>query len=282
MFLGPPKKTTPPTKKKKKTLTPEEHAAQTARLTSALAPWLEKHGVPYWRPIVDDTATAEEHGHSWFGGGALLADDVAWPDCAQCKKPMHHFLQLDLSTLPDGASPQKQGLVSFFYCSTDDGNCEVWDPKSGAHAFVLSPSDESCSLRPSPLQKPMKWQIISSFTHHRDPPPEHKGVRFDRSAGADGRGDVVDDDGAFIASDVDDGVFYEICAPAAGDKLGGSPYELQGPQGLPCPVCQKEMRQLFQIDSNDNLDYMFGDSGCAHIVQCDAHPSQLAFWWDCC
>jgi hypothetical protein len=41
------------------------------------------------------------------------------------------------------------------------------------------------------------------------------------------------------------------------------------------------MHLLFQIDSEDNLPYMFGDAGCGHITQCPKHPHRLAFGWAC-
>lgn len=38
---------------------------------------------------------------------------------------------------------------------------------------------------------------------------------------------------------------------------------------------------LFQIDSEDNIPYMFGDTGCGHITYCEKHPRVLAFGWAC-
>ncbi len=41
------------------------------------------------------------------------------------------------------------------------------------------------------------------------------------------------------------------------------------------------MRLVFQVDSDDNLSFMFGDSGCGHITQCQHHKNQVAFAWTC-
>jgi hypothetical protein len=41
------------------------------------------------------------------------------------------------------------------------------------------------------------------------------------------------------------------------------------------------MWHVFQIDSEDNLPYMFGDVGCAHITQCPEHKEVVAFGWAC-
>jgi uncharacterized protein YwqG len=42
------------------------------------------------------------------------------------------------------------------------------------------------------------------------------------------------------------------------------------------------MALVFQLDSNDNLDFMFGDAGVAHVMQCPQHPDVVALAWACC
>ncbi|MDJ0556950.1 MAG: hypothetical protein QNJ68_21390 [Microcoleaceae cyanobacterium MO_207.B10] len=41
------------------------------------------------------------------------------------------------------------------------------------------------------------------------------------------------------------------------------------------------MQLVFQVDSNDNLPFMFGDVGCGHITQCKDHKNIVAFAWAC-
>jgi hypothetical protein len=36
---------------------------------------------------------------------------------------------------------------------------------------------------------------------------------------------------------------------------------------------------IFQLESHQNLWYMFGDDGCGHITGCPDHPDELAFTW---
>jgi uncharacterized protein YwqG len=69
--------------------------------------------------------------------------------------------------------------------------------------------------------------------------------------------------------------------PVEKDKLLGWPYWVQSLEYPECPDCGKEMSLVFQIDSEDNLPYMFGDCGCGHITQCKDHPERLAFAWAC-
>ncbi|MCP4809683.1 MAG: DUF1963 domain-containing protein [Proteobacteria bacterium] len=41
------------------------------------------------------------------------------------------------------------------------------------------------------------------------------------------------------------------------------------------------MGLVLQIASEDHLDHMWGDVGCAHISMCPDHPDQAALAWAC-
>jgi uncharacterized protein YwqG len=86
--------------------------------------------------------------------------------------------------------------------------------------------------------------------------------------------EAQDDDGRELAE--------TISAAAAGDKLGGWPHWIQGVEYPSCPRCAARMALVFQLDSNDNLDFMFGDAGVAHVTQCPQHPDVVALAWACC
>ena len=80
-----------------------------------------------------------------------------------------------------------------------------------------------------------------------------------------------------------DGDENEEDLPLRGDKLGGFPMWVQSVEYPDCPEveCEKEMRMVFQLDSEDNINYMFGDVGCGHITQCPVHKYIFAFRWAC-
>jgi uncharacterized protein YwqG len=42
------------------------------------------------------------------------------------------------------------------------------------------------------------------------------------------------------------------------------------------------MLHRFQIASEDNIPYMFADSGVAHITICPSHADVVAFNWESC
>ncbi|MCU0533873.1 MAG: YwqG family protein [Hydrococcus sp. Prado102] len=42
------------------------------------------------------------------------------------------------------------------------------------------------------------------------------------------------------------------------------------------------MNQLvFQIESHENVPYMWGDGGVGYILQCPIHKEEVAFLWQC-
>ena len=41
------------------------------------------------------------------------------------------------------------------------------------------------------------------------------------------------------------------------------------------------MRYIFQVDSNHQIPFRFGDLGIGHITQCENHKEELTFAWAC-
>lgn len=79
----------------------------------------------------------------------------------------------------------------------------------------------------------------------------------------------------------DDLPVEEIAIATEKDKLGGWPYWIQGNEQPGCRICGERMRLLIQVDSNDNIPFMFGDAGIGHITQCQDHTDVVAFGWAC-
>lgn len=44
-----------------------------------------------------------------------------------------------------------------------------------------------------------------------------------------------------------------------------------------CPKCATRMQFLIQVDSEQNLPHMFGDSGAGHLSFCKNHPEIMSF-----
>lgn len=67
-----------------------------------------------------------------------------------------------------------------------------------------------------------------------------------------------------------------------GDKLAGWASWVQFPEYPNCPICDELMNQfVFQIESLDNVPYMWGDAGVGYIVQCPQHKKEVAFLSQC-
>lgn len=66
------------------------------------------------------------------------------------------------------------------------------------------------------------------------------------------------------------------------DKLAGWADWVQFPRYPNCPTCNQSMNQfVFQLGSEDNIPYAWGDYGEGYIVQCPEHKEQVAFLWQC-
>lgn len=206
---------------------------------------------------------------SKFCGTALLLPGEAWPVCPGCEQPMRLFVQLDLATLPPTLPyPHREGMVQLFYCTNADPLCEVdheaWQPfGKSTLARWLSPDDQARAAKAKsavedPSDEPaamiMGWDQgppeLPGYEEEVDPPP----------------GDVEID---------------EALRPRSGDKLGGWPSWVQGPEYPRCPRCKASMTVLLQLESNGLCHHQFGDLGAGHISQCPEHPDVVAFGWAC-
>jgi hypothetical protein len=73
----------------------------------------------------------------------------------------------------------------------------------------------------------------------------------------------------------------DIASAAPGDKLAGWPAWMQTVDYPKCPECRRRMVQVFQVESRDNIPFMFGDLGRGHIMQCPTHKEVVGFCWAC-
>ncbi|HZI18989.1 MAG TPA: DUF1963 domain-containing protein [Pyrinomonadaceae bacterium] len=83
--------------------------------------------------------------------------------------------------------------------------------------------------------------------------------------------------GRELTDDEEDEI-YEA-EPRVGDKLGGWPYWVHEPEYPDCPVCGRRMRHVFQLASEENLNYVFGDHGIGYVTQCTEHKDVMGFHW---
>ena len=231
-------------------------------------PAVKSFGRSAWKPIVengDGPLSASK-----FAGLAFVKPDEEYPLCQNCGKPLQLFVQLDLDTLPEQLREEfGRGLLQLFYCVSEKPLCEVecsaFFPFAKSVVTRIIPPETTATAveRPSfegafPPKLIIGWEEMEDFPGGDE--AESLGIELDE--------DEMD-------------ALCESGYPLAGDKLAGYPMWVQGIEYPDCPVCGEEMRLLFQIDSEDNLPFMFGDIGCGHITQCKTHREQVAFGWAC-
>lgn len=221
-----------------------------------------------WLPLV-----LEQDGPAWaskFGGAAFLPEGESHPICPNCGRPLQLLLQLDVANLPEPQCWGADGLVQLFYCTNVDAKCEskcqAFAPGSRSVVARRVAADtpggaSSASIEHALAPKHIvEWSFADDYPDFEEPVSRQFGEQL-----------TVDEFYAWI----DNGLTL------VGEKLGGWPAWVQGADRPPCPKCSRGMEAIFQIDSNDLVDLMWGDVGVAHLFQCGEHPDELAFTWEC-
>ncbi len=247
-----------------------------------LALWRDAQKRSTWKPIVEEGDGGADT--SKFSGIPSLAENEPYPRCGTCQALMPLFLQLNLNQLPEELSGRfGSGLLQMFYCTDCDSYMSLENTKL---VRLVQPLACSQSLQgenyPSfPAKTIVGWTQMDDYPS----PEEHDelGLIFDYDFSANTVriecplvGLVTEDLPMDSAPEAE-----EVATALPGDKLAGYPRWIQGIEYPECPQCNRRMELVFQIDSEDNLSYMFGDVGCGHITQCPEHKEVLTFGWAC-
>jgi hypothetical protein len=248
-----------------------------------LQPWVAAHRRPAWRPLV---APGEPSGtRSEFCGQAWLLPGEAPPTCTDCGHPLQLFVQLDLGELPGELDGRfGEDILQLFYCVDDDCPGDgAWEAFSDVASLVrvvpptggLAPASE-----PDPAFRPL---AITGWEPFDDAPDPEDHELAGLSAAYDFALRTVTlrcpEVGLQATLALDDLGVEEIAQAAGGDKLAGWPSWVQFRDYPHCPTCGRTMRVVFQLDSEDHVPFMFGDTGVGHITQCPTHPTTVAFAW---
>lgn len=221
--------------------------------------WREANRRPLWLPVTQ--AGQLPGAASRFGGVPDLAADEPWPRCPHCRATMPLFLQLDVASLPAGAPMQVEagaGLVQLFGCT----DCGALSEDGSAVARLLPPRE-----------RPM---AAISFDTNLLPPRSIVGWEV----GSQRPGSWEWDEALGLLQDEDaDNEEFVLRDGKDVDMLGGWPGWVQYADYPACPTCQQPQRLLFQIASEQGLDFMFCDVGTAYLLYCSHHADQLSFSW---
>jgi len=207
---------------------------------------------------------------SKISGIAHIPQGQSWPSCGNCGKPMQLFVQVNSDEVPDDASGLiLEGILQLFYCTNSEPQCEVdceaYFPFSKASLVRIVEPGAFEQFETSPVENAFPARSIEGWELELDLPNWEElsmmGVEL---------------------TDQESDLLADSNTPTQGDKLGGWPAWIQGVEYPNCPKCNEAMFHVFQIDSENNLPYMFGDVGVGHVTRCRQHPDVLAFGWACC
>lgn len=204
---------------------------------------------------------------SKIGGFPYLRNEEDWPVCPNCGKHQQLFLQLNLSQLPER---QGEGLIQLFYCTTDkdDSFCETdlyaFEPFSkGTTCRKIQIEGESATIEPK-IDELFEDKIIKDWEAIEDYPHPEELYELDIE----------------FSDEEMDALYNSDMMASEGDKLFGYPYWVQGVE-YPTDKNGDLMEMVFQLDSEKNLPFMFGDVGVGHLTQSKNDDSFLAFGWAC-
>lgn len=233
---------------------------------------LQRLARPCWVPVctgAEGVALA-----SRFCGRAALLPDEGNAACGACSAIMPLFVQVNLGSLPSAAlaqlpGPLRTGLLQLFYCASEDCNNTDFGPFAHNMLARIVPEANFAQLRVRGTIG-LSPRLISDWRVHDDLPDDEEAVAL----------------GARLTIEQSDALDEEwfkkgLQFPVRGDKLLGWPAWVQSCWYPDCPICKTPMFHLFQIDSEVNVPFMFGDSGIGHVFACPQHPARAAFAWDC-
>lgn len=218
---------------------------------------LEKFQRPAFLPQTKETKR-EFSSKSKFGGYPYLRTEEDWAKCPTCKKQMHLFVQIDLSNLPIN---KENGLIQLFYC-LDDHQSEC------RKINISGKSKETkCELEnPFPEKQITGWKAEKDYPHFE----EYWILGIERD-------DEIENEISWFMEE------NEIGSPLRCDKLFGWPYWEQDARYPINDSTGENMEMLFQIISEENLPYTFGDDGIFHIMydNKDEKEYKLDTTWSC-
>lgn len=223
--------------------------------------------------VLDETAISLTGSH--FGGQPYAEIGERWPSCPTCKTDLTFICQIDTAS---GFHEKPKGidLFTFFYCwecspwGLDDEVKGTWivrtysDPKE-IFSKPIRPSGPDpyppnvCLTVPEKVQSFPEWDEVESLSK--------------QAADSISQRDAWDD--------------YESAVESLGGEtdfctlVGGYAHWVQGEDTPACDHCQSRMSFLAQIDSEQEPDIMWGDSGCIYLFYCVNHPRELKLILQC-
>ncbi|MEM1415536.1 MAG: DUF1963 domain-containing protein [Myxococcota bacterium] len=201
-----------------------------------------------------------------MGGLPFLPEGTEHPDCASCRAPLTLLVQLDVAQLPNPQRHGGEGLLQLFHCMASPVCEDGWRPFARCHLGRRVPKAPGARSAVATAVQFPRWSVQRWVPVDDYPDEEDLEDTFGRPLDEAARAELE---------------AVRATYPRAGDKLGGWPLWVQGPERPPCPRCGRTMEVLFQIESDELIPYTWGDLGIGHWTQCPAHPDVMTYSWAC-
>lgn len=209
-----------------------------------------------------------------FAGPAYAEEGEVEPVCPVCGERLSFVFQFYQAS--DRKALSTPPLLVFYYCfkCTPIGN-ENEDPGQWLIKTYQTPAPEKfvgdAGLDDSFLAfscRTEKVKVLPDYESIEEKYPEIAAI----CEGIDG------DDPVSVYEDA--GV--EIgCAMEPFTSIGGYPIWIQGETERRCKICKKQMEFIGQIDSQQEVQLMWGDAGCVYLFQCHEHHDQFGMEMQC-
>ncbi|MDB6124537.1 MAG: hypothetical protein JWQ71_3530 [Pedosphaera sp.] len=213
-----------------------------------------------------------------FGGQPNWISEPEWPLSKSTGKPMQFIGQFTLDPELFGGAPDRMAYL--FMTNEEDAPTEsTWEPNGGENAVIIQPGGNSMPTISSPNGPALQsWVETSRSVVGKLMGKPSKRVLEDCEFGVKL---VSADDPEFLQEREFSKLSKEECEEyllsLRGNKLGGTPEFIQGPE-FPFPDSRK---LLLQLDSGSvPFEINFGDAGVGYVFL-SADGSQAKFLWQC-
>jgi uncharacterized protein YwqG len=222
-------------------------------------------------PISDKSASAISC-ESKFGGLPYAETGDAWPSCPTCKSELTFINQI--------FDEAEQQLLVFYYCN----ECRPWgladeeegqwliklykEPSTGKVAEITRASGDDLATTPC--------RVMTSYVEVL---PDWDGLDSVSSEVSDLCCKINKDS---PWEEYEEAVERTGCLNDYATLLGGYPRFVQGEATPACSECNSEMVFYAQVDSEDEANIMWGDSGLVYLLRCPNHKNQFHLELQCC
>ncbi|GKT35320.1 Protein of unknown function DUF1963 like protein [Aduncisulcus paluster] len=234
--------------------------------------------IKYSAMISPDIPDEEDTDHlcSKYGGKRpYISEQHPYPVCPHDNIPLCFFFQLSVSDIPEDIRPASLSagsLIQLFKCSLED-ECRGSLREGGADdpeyvcRLVTPPAETAISVYPTTVEsircrKVIEWSPCICYPNSTE--------FFETTSD-----DVIDEWSDYLFEGLEAKFEY------VGDGICGYADWIQGVDFRECPVCGAASELVYHMESNDCLDYMFGDLGACQIVVCPEHGDCVQMVWAC-